>query len=559
MTTLTQPGPLTASTAGAARREAAHARRPVLWLIAGGAGLVALVVAGSWLSRLWRGGVPAAAVHVVEPATLSIELSEDGELKPLVQNEIKNEIEGQSTVLFIVAESTRVKKGDLLVELASNELIERLETEKIEFRRVESEVQTATAELEITKNQNLSDIRKGELDLEIALLELNKYTNGDYIKELNTLEIEVNRSYQEIERKTEDLTKNRKLKEKDFVSGAKIRDLEFDLQNARRTLEKNELALKILHEYDQPKNQKQKTSEVQRATDELDRIKKRAASKEEQAAARLQNAQSTLAVRQTRLARVEEQLQKTKIYAPCDGAVQYSQSRWGWDEERVASGKKVHEGQTLMVLPDTSRMLVSTRIHESDRHQIREGMNCVVRVAAVPGRTFTGKLTKIARFADSTNRWINPDLKEHAAEVTLDPTDAQLAPGDTAEVKILVEQVPNALAAPVQCVHARGPKHYVFRAAGGDYQPVEVTLGRATTTMVEIAGGLKPGDRLLMKSDERFEAMLPAIKPGEKPERVAPKSAADEPHDQPAAKPAADAPADSQPAPANESKPADTE
>jgi hypothetical protein len=201
------------------------------------------------------------------------------------------------------------------------------------------------------------------------------------------------------------------------------------------------------------------------------------------------------------------------MYAPADGIVQYpinDRHRWGGGD-RVAAGERVYEGQTLVVLPDTSQMLVSTRIHEADRHLVGEGLPCVVTVPAVPGESFTGKISKIDRFADSENRWLNPDLKEHEAEILLDATDAPLSPGDSAEVKILIDTIEDALVVPVQCVFTRGSDSYVFLGSGASAEPVKVTLGRSNTSKVEVAEGLERGQRVAMNADEQLLAKLPAI------------------------------------------------
>jgi len=211
------------------------------------------------------------------------------------------------------------------------------------------------------------------------------------------------------------------------------------------------------------------------------------------------------------LNRLKEQRDKCKIFAPVEGVVQYPSGGHGWrDENRIIPGETVYEGQTMVVLPDTSQMIVETRIHEADRHKCEEGLECLVTVPAVPGTTFTGRVSKIARYADSANRWLNPELKEHTTEVLLDETDAGLSPGDSAEIKILIDNVSNVLAVPVQCVFSRGSRSFVFGKRGGDFEPVEVELGHSSTTMVEVAKGLSTGDEVLMHADEELLAMLPA-------------------------------------------------
>ena len=91
----------------------------------------------------------------------------------------------------------------------------------------------------------------------------------------------------------------------------------------------------------------------------------------------------------------------------------------------------------------------------------------------------------------------------------LDNTDAPLSPGDTAHVEIFIEDVPDVLSVPVQCVFARGDKRYVFVQHSVSAGPVEIKLGRSSSTMVEVTDGLSAGDKIVMAPDERLQALLP--------------------------------------------------
>jgi len=516
MSETTQPLRAMALPTGYGRRKAAGGLRRWWYVAAAVAcGAAALLLMRStlstWVERLLGRAGDRPAVYTVEPVTLEIALTEDGELKPRESIEIKCDVEGQSTILFVVEESTRVRKGDLLVELASEALVDRDESEQIRLQELEGQLRAAQAELEIQRSQSASDIRKAEIDLQVAELELKKYLNGDYQQRLQSLELDIEQAEMDLQRKKEELEKYTRLAEKGFVTQMDIEERKFALRRAEMTLARHKLSQQIFKQYEHPKLEMQKTSAVERAREELERVKQRAASRVERAEARVKQYQEQLDRQRRRCQRVKEQLGKCKIYAPADGIVQYpSYGDWRWSSERIAAGQKVHEGQTLLVLPDTSQMVVSTRIHEADRHLVREGLPCLVTVPAVPGQTFTGKLVKIDKFAESESRWLNPDLKEHGAEILLDTTSPALSPGDTAQVKILIETVPDVLAVPVQCVFTRGSQSYVFVRNGAGAEPVAVKLGRSNTKMIEVVEGLERGDQVLMHADQSLLAKLPA-------------------------------------------------
>lgn len=452
--------------------------------------------------------------YTVEPVTLNITLKEDGELKPVNSVDVKCEVQGQGaglTIQWIVDESTHVNKGDLLVRLASDTFEDRVEQAELEYQNTLAALEAAKQSLEITRSENDSAIDKAQIDLTVAEYELERYVVGVRESTEKDHEIAIRKTTIQIELAQDELDKNRKLAERGFVTPTKIRELEEELERLKMTKDKQELDRETFLKYEFPKNKIQRESAVRQAREELEREKKRAASREATALAKVSDHEKSRDRRKDRLDRLREQLAKCEIRAPIDGVVQYggSSGRW-WRGNPIAPGEQVRPGQTILTIPDTSRMMVGTRIHEADRHMIQEGLRCLVRVPAVPGETFEGRLEKISQFADSERSWLNPDLKEHAAEILLEQTTAKISPGDTAHVEIFIEEVPDALAVPVQCVYSRGDRRFVFRREAGTAEPVVVDLGRSTTEMIEVRGGLAAGDQVLMHVDEGLLAKLPS-------------------------------------------------
>jgi HlyD family secretion protein len=527
MSTVTNPSEARISEASYAR--AARPARRSGWAWALLLVVVVVVVVGAgWFLRDVRSvvgiGGPDSSMYRVEPVTLAITLTEDGELKPLRSTELKNEVEGQTTIMFLVDESTRVAKGDLLVELAADRLLERIETEELELGTIRSDLDGAKAELDLQISQNESEIKQAELDLVLAKTDLEKYENGDLIKEQKSIEIDIDETNLKLERKRDELDKNKKLRDREFVTQAKVEQIELELKTLEMRLTQAELAMRILHDYDEPMMKQRMTSAIDQAKDALARATKRAESRTQQAAAKVEKYAGLLGLRTEKLRRLKDQVTKCKIVAPSDGVVQYPDDGGGWrGGEQMTVGSQVHEGQTLVVLPDTSEMVVSARIHEADRHRILEDMECIVKVPAVPGRTFTGRVSKIAKFADSANRWLNPDLKEHTTEIRLDATDAPLSPGDTAEIEILVDRFTDTLAVPVQSVFSRGSKNFVFNGSGRTAEPVEVELGASNSSLVQITSGVSAGALVHLHPSEKMLAMLPSVEESdeERPEHPA--------------------------------------
>ena len=154
-------------------------------------------------------------------------------------------------------------------------------------------------------------------------------------------------------------------------------------------------------------------------------------------------------------------------------------------------------------------MQVVVRIHESKTDKLKLGQRVAIQVEGLPGREFSGTVSKIAAVADSQNRWLNPDLKEYETEITLDETDAPLKPGVTAHAEILVERVDQKLAVPVQAVYSKAGQRYVFASKGGNTRPVKVELGAIGTEWAEIQAGLNGGEQVLLAFSDEQKRLIP--------------------------------------------------
>lgn len=72
-------------------------------------------------------------------------LSEKGELKAHKSVEVRCEMDGETSIVWIVPEGTVVKKGDLLVELAAEVVQEKVRAQQVEVNTAESKLEEATA------------------------------------------------------------------------------------------------------------------------------------------------------------------------------------------------------------------------------------------------------------------------------------------------------------------------------------------------------------------------------------------------------------------------------
>jgi len=484
--------------------------------LVGGAVLLAVVSGAIWAAWSWLGsGGPGGAINefVVAPQSFNVVLKEKGELKAAKSKDIKCEVEGKSTIIFLIDEGTAVKEGELLVELASNEIDDRIQKEELTESNATTAFEAAKAELDIQRDKNASDIRKGELQIELKKLELEKYEKGDWAQKLKDADIAIQQATIQLQRREQDYNASKELVAKKFITQTEFDEDEFNFKKAQWDLEKANKAMDVLKTYTHVADLRQKESDFEEAVKELERIKKNAEAEETKRLRAVEGKEKELALTRDQLAKLRTQKEKCKILAPTQGFVVYYSGgggRWMMSSEgQIKQGAIVYEQQILMQLPDTSTMTAAIRVHEAKTDKIRLGQSVTVTVEGMPGQEFAGKVTKIAVLADSQNSWLNPDLKEYETEVTLDATDATLKPGVTAHVEILVENVEQKLAVPVQAIYTKGPQRYVFRDAltGASYTPIE--LGAIGTEWAEVRSGLETGDKVRLAFNDEDKRAIP--------------------------------------------------
>src|SRR5688500_5060290 len=180
--------------------------RPARWLllvlalvVVAGVAIGATVLARSNNDRPSSNG----AMFTVARGPLTISVSEAGTVKSREQAIIKSEVEGQNTLLYLVPEGTRVKEGDLLVELDVSQMQDQKISQQILVQNAEAAAISASETLAVTESQAKSDIDKAELDFEFAKQDLKKYVEGDHPNELKAAEAKINLSKEKVERAVE--------------------------------------------------------------------------------------------------------------------------------------------------------------------------------------------------------------------------------------------------------------------------------------------------------------------------------------------------------------------
>ena len=159
-------------------------------------------------------------------------------------------------------------------------------------------------------------------------------------------------------------------------------------------------------------------------------------------------------------------------------------------EKMVIDGQAVRPGDNLFLIADRRTLWVDVAVFERDAPAVRVGMPATVRVDAVPGAGFRGRLTFIQPQLDEQTRTLT-------ARLEVDNAGGALRPGMYATVE-LASTGRRAVTVPVAAVLPTGTHNIVFVNRGdGRFLPREVRVGQHGDSLIEILEGLQSGDEVV--------------------------------------------------------------
>lgn len=210
----------------------------------------------------------------------------------------------------------------------------------------------------------------------------------------------------------------------------------------------------------------------------------------ESAAQALERAGQALSAAREELAAVERKASGEKVVSPLDGVVL---------KNYVDTDSLVTTGKELFKVAQVDRFIVRGHVDELEIAQISLGQDAVITCDAFAGTEMKGKVA-----------WIGAQAAENAfadVPVIIDITDTQklnLKANLSAEAKILIGEIPNAVVIPAGAVRQSAKGSFVLKAGvGGWLKEQPITIDRTTSGQAIIKSGLQSSETVLVPSEEQ--------------------------------------------------------
>jgi membrane fusion protein, multidrug efflux system len=202
--------------------------------------------------------------------------------------------------------------------------------------------------------------------------------------------------------------------------------------------------------------------------------------------AALASAQAAESSAQAQISGLAIRLGETRITSPITGYV---------SARRVDTGALVGPpgGGALVTVVRMDRLRVFLTLNETDAMGVSVGMDAHVELDALPGRSFLGKVVRVAPSFDPLTRTLE-------AEVQLPNDSGELRPGMYGRGFIRREIHPSTPVVQVNAVQISAGKKYVFVLHETKVERRAIVTGVEVDdgTLLEIRSGLKPGEEVVI-------------------------------------------------------------
>lgn len=411
--------------------------------------------------------------HNISRENMVVTVTEQGTLESSDNTEIKCKVRGQNTVIWVIESGTEVESGDVLV---------RLDTLALE---------DAIAERKKFAHLTRSEAERSRADVARAELAIQQYLEGRYRADLMTMEKDMIIAKSNLRTAQNILAHAETMAERGYESDLQIDQKKFAVTQAELNVDLKDTQIEVLKKYT-------RQMQLETLNGELRAAKAKLAADEERA--RMDAIRRDQAI---------EELEYCVVKAERSGLVIHPSAAQWKDAPEIEEGASVYMDQTLLLMPNLSKMQVKVGIHESILDRVKVGRDAVI---TLPDKVLEGKVSSVALVTRPAGWWTGNVVK-YDTIVEL-PSVEGLKPGMSAEVKVILARHGNVIAIPVAAAleTAEGDFCWVKTEAGIKRRKLE--LGDTNDSFIVVEGGLTEGEEVVLDPVASIEeAQMLALKP----------------------------------------------
>ena len=284
--------------------------------------------------------------------------------------------------------TTKVRQGDIVVKTFA----------RGELRAVRSATLTAPNLFGTVQVTKLAEIGSFARDKDLVV----EFDDAELLSRLEEKQLEIDQIDEQFKKSQADLA-------------IRNNSDQVELLRARYAVRRSELEVKR-NELLSPIDAKRNDLNLEESKRRLKQLESDIKSRQEQAEAELAVLREKRQKAVVELARERARLSQVKVLAPMSGLVavrqnQSSRMGVGFDVPDIREGDQVQPGMPIADVLDLSELEVLGRVGELDRANLNDGQAVVLRLDAVPGKQFDGKIKSMSSTASANVMSSDPAKK----------------------------------------------------------------------------------------------------------------------------------------------------
>jgi len=453
------------------------------------AAILVLIAAGGWIYRSRTASAPATEAFRTARVTrgnISVSVSATGSVQPYSQVEVRSRATG--TVVDVhVQEGDRVKQGGLLLEIDDRDARAGYETAQASLAAAQARLEQSRATLVSTRAQNRTRIAQTEAALATARARLQQLTAGTRPEQLDQSREAVRQAEVNLALARQNLDRARTLFNDGMIPKSQLEQAQTQFDVAQTQVSSAQARLRELQSGSTREEVAVAGAQVREA--EAGVAQARAALLQERVLAADVDAVAAQVRNASALAQqARDRLRETQVTAPIAGIVSKLSVQVG---QNVIGG--VSSGGTLvMTLADTRIIQASVMVDETDIAKVNTGMVVRVTADALRGRTFSGKVRRIAPQSQ-----VIQNVTQYEVIVAIDNPEQALRLGMGVDAEFVVTGRENVLLVPVEAVRGQDAKVLII-VEGETLTPIVVETGATDGRQVEIVKGVEAGQTVYL-------------------------------------------------------------
>jgi len=537
-------------------------KKTIVWFI-----IVIIIVTGGLIflkcwQKIKKENNIVYKTYKVKRGDVEATVTATGTIIPLTSVDVKSRAGGKVEILA-VEEGDIIKKGQLIAQIDKTVSLNQFLQAKANWDTACARLEQAQKAYSLQVSQTSTQIEEAEEDLKLAQIRLTQ-AKEQYSQQLKLSEAEIKQAQYALKAAQERLKLLERGAREQEINQAEeaVNQAEANLENAKNSFERqNRLLEKGFTSPQQVENTKAQyevaLAQYNTAKEKLDLLKEGATIEEKEASkADVKRAEASLELAQANIRnneikyeelkaakanvekakaklssaqmnRIQDEIKKREIdalsaqlakaaaeldnarvnlndatvIAPRDGVVLSKNVEEG---TVITSGMSaISAGTTIVTLGDVTRMFVDAQVDEADIARVKVGQAVNITVDALPEKTFSGKVIKVApRGVEDQNI-----VYFHVKIEILNPIPA-LRPGMTATSDIIIQKARDVLLVPSNAVKEKQDKSYVEVMEKKKPVKREVVIGIVGNEYSEVIKGLSEGEEIVIGSSaEKGEEM----------------------------------------------------